>query len=141
VPTVSATVTYNYLPGNVDPIGFQVTCKVYDETHGGAGEDFVTYIEILPTNARYWSLRAESSTGWLAGAGHPAQQYDPQGITASWTERISNNRNAPTGYYLKALFDGPSGFIQATASCTQVTDITNCAVGELPVPIPPAPHA
>src|SRR5688572_9272512 len=112
MPTVSGTVTYKYLPGNVDPIGFEVTFKVYDTVHGGAGEDFVTFIQILPVNARYWSLRAALSTGWHAGAGHPAHEYDPYGITASWTERISNNQAAPTSYYLNGLFDGPSGFIQ-----------------------------
>jgi hypothetical protein len=140
MPTVSATISYNYLPGNVDPIGFQVTLKVYDETHGGAGEDFATFIQILPVNARYWSLRPETSTGWLAGAGHPAHEYDPGGITALWTERISNNKNAPTQYYLKGLFDGVSGFIQVLGSCTQVTDITNNDVKSMPVPIPPVVH-
>ena len=140
MPTVSGTVAYKYLPGNVDPIGFEASFKVYDTVHGGAGEDFVTFIQILPVNARYWSLRASTSTGWYGGPNHPAQTYDPQGITASWTERISSNAGAPTEYYLKALFDAPSGFIQVSCSCTQVTDLTNNAVAELPVSIPFLPH-
>lgn len=119
-----------YLPNTTGPVGLEAAFEVHDTTAGGgAGETFVTCICIDPGNATYWTLDAASSTGLRDNAGvytrHPANPYDPEGITATWTERISDNPAAPTRYVLRAKFDAPGGMIQVSAQTTQVSDPSN----------------
>jgi hypothetical protein len=142
---IAATLTYRYLPGPVDPVGYEVIFKVSDPVNGGAGQDFATTIQILPENAKYWSLDAATSAIQFdpaTGIRTPASAYDPDGITAGWTSRISNNNaaNAQTVFSLRGKFDALTGLIQIKADCVQLTDPLNKASTNPPIlPSPPNP--
>ncbi len=130
MPTIHSTLTHTYRPTPTTPIGFEATFEVYDATAGGgAGETFVTSIQINTTNASYWSLEAAVSTGKRDNAGNwireTAQAYDAYGITATWTERISDDPSTPTRYILKGRFDSPGGMVQVLAQSTQLADPDN----------------
>jgi hypothetical protein len=135
MPTITSTLTSTYLPTPSAPVGFEATLEVYDTTAGGgAGQTFVTCITIDTVNATYWTLSAEGSTGLKNNNGtytrHPANVYDPQGITATWTERISDVAATPTRYVLRGKFDAPGGMIQVRAQSAQINDSINSS-GEL----------
>ncbi len=146
--TVSATLTYTYLPTPATPVGFEATFKAYDTTAGGSGgQTFATVIQFDPTNAVCWTTSADTSTGRIDPTTStyirwPAHVYDPTAIRATWTERISNNAAAPTIYVLRGKFNATSGLIQIQAECTQLTDPSNSAslaptnVTSLSLPIP-----
>ncbi len=151
--TIIANLTYTYLPGPVSPVGFQGSFSVYDPVAGGAGgQHFATVIIIHPANATYWTIDKEHSTG-IVGANPrvPADAYDPNAISASWTGRISNNPAAPTVFLLRGKFNAPSGLIQIQAESTQLTNPSNSAsqpptppnqpnVVSQSLPIPPQPY-
>ena len=153
MPTIKASTTYRYLPGPSTPIGLEVMFEVYDTTAGGTGgQDFATVITIDPSKATNWSLEAALATGKIDKATgnymrEPAHAYDSAGITASWTERISNAEASATIYFLRGKFDATSGLILVQAESTQLTDPSNSAsldpanVTSLSLPIPAIPPA
>jgi len=129
---IVATLTYKYLPGPVDPVGYEAIFKVYDVANGGGGQVFATVLQILPENATYWSLDAATSAIQVEPNANPpvrtpAPAYDPDGITAGWTGHISGNAaaGAETVFSLRGKFDAAVGLIQIKADCVQLNATTN----------------
>lgn len=147
MPTIVAHVSYSYLEP-ASPVGFEAMLTVYDTTAGGgAMKDFISVISIDPSYASCWTDQAASSTGLKDNAGnyirHPADSYDPEGITATWQGRISDNPASPTRFVLRGRFDASTGLIVVQVESVQIDDPANSAsngsnptVISIPIPAP-----
>jgi hypothetical protein len=137
---IVTTLSYLYYPGPNDPVGFEMTLAVSDTVNGGgAGSTFTTALVITPgSNCTAWSQNPAHATktgGLIPTPPQPVLSYNPSGITATWTGRVSNQAGNPSTFALRGRFTG-SGVVPIQGVCTQMDAPGNSVDRQSLIPIP-----